>query len=270
MLRAAARARIAALDADVLLAHVLGVGREQLYAHPEAPVSADEAARFETLVGRRANGEPVPYLTGEREFHGLTFHVDSRVLVPRPETETLVDHAIEIARRTRARLAVDLGTGSGAIAVSLAVALPHLRLIAIDSSIGALGVAASNALRHGVAERIALRRGDLLQALVRPVDLVCANLPYLPESAEAGWIGERAALRFEPREALLGGPDGLALVRRAVGDLPRVLAPGGAALFEIDPDQAEVVAALLAPLGETRIVSDLAGDARVVIVTRAR
>ncbi len=293
--RAAALARIAPLDADVLLAHALGITKEALYAHLEVTLTGEEAARVAALVERRAAGEPVAYLRGFKEFHGLALAVDPRVLIPRPETETLVETALAFVRRAHARTVADVGTGSGAIAIALAVAEPSLRVIALDISADALALARENAARHGVADRVTFRRGDLLAPLDAPVDVVTANLPYLrrePAARQAGrptvdpaasmveptslasergsLASGRRSLAFEPPAALYAGADSLALVRRTVADLPRVLAARGAAFFEIDPPQAGEVARLLAAAvgGTVRVVADLAGDARVVVVER--
>ncbi|HKY51961.1 MAG TPA: peptide chain release factor N(5)-glutamine methyltransferase [Candidatus Limnocylindria bacterium] len=271
--RAAALARLrtspdpgtAALDADVLLAHVLGVEKATLYAHPERVLSPSESASFEALVARRGRGEPVAYLRGFKEFYGLRFRVDSRVLIPRPETEVLVDAARELIAG-RAVTVVDVGTGSGAIAVAIAAHEPRVRVIATDASRDALAVAEANALACGVADRVELRAGDLLAPIVERVDLVCANLPYLREDTVNEWVGERASLAFEPRVAVVAGPDGLDVIRRCVADLPRVLAPRAAAVFECDPPQVAQVAALLAASGlRTRAIRDLTGADRVVV-----
>ena len=270
--RAAATSRLrsspdpdtAALDADVLLAHVLGVGKEALFAHPERGLSPDDEARFEALVHRRSRGEPVAYLRGFKEFYGLRFRVDSRVLIPRPETEVLVDAAREIIAG-RALTVVDVGTGSGAIAVAIAAHEHRVRLIATDSSRDALAVAESNALANGVADRIELRHGDLLAPIVERVELVCANLPYLPDESVEKWVGERSSLAYEPRVAVVAGADGLGVIRRCVADLPRVLAAGGAALFECDPPQVAAVAEMLQRSGlRARVLRDLSGLERVV------
>src|SRR5687768_14145632 len=233
-LRARALARIAALDADVLLAHALGATKESLYADPDATVAPAVAAAFEGLVARRARGEPVAYLRGWKEFYGLRFAVDPRVLIPRPETEAVVD----AIRASGARLVADIGTGSGAIAVALAVNDPEVRVIATDISADALAVARANVGAHRVAGRVELRQGDLLAPIRERVDAVAANLPYLTDASVAEWTGERTSLAFEPSIAVLAGPDGLALVRRAIRDLPRILRPGGSAYFECDPPQA--------------------------------
>ena len=246
------------------MSFALGVSKETLLAHPERPLSADDAARMDGLVDRRHGGEPVAYLRGWKEFYGLRFRVDRRVLIPRPETETLVDEARR-AIDGRAAVVVDIGTGSGAIACSIAVHEPLVRVIAIDVSRDALAVAESNVLALGVADRIELREGDLLAPIRERADVMCANLPYLRDDALAVFSGARTSLRFEPRGAVAAGEDGLELIRRAIMDLRRVLAPGGTALFECDPPQAAEVARLLAENGlRATVVLDLAGSERVV------
>jgi len=260
-----AGAPVPALDADVLLAHTLGVAKEALVAHPEIELSADETARFDALIAKRAAGMPVAYLRGIKEFYGLRLSVDPRVLVPRPETEVLVD-AVRAWVAGRPLTVVDVGTGSGAIAVALAVSEPQLRLIATDVSADALAVARANAGALGA--RVDFREGDLLAPVIEAVDAVAANLPYLRDEELERLAGDRTALAFEPRVATVAGPDGLGLVRRAIADLRRVLAPDGAAFFECDPPQVESIATLLAPLGSVDVVQDLAGLDRVVRVVR--
>ena len=254
-----------ALDADVLLAHVLGVPKEALVAHPEVELSAEERRRLDALVAERERGVPVAYLRGTKEFYGLRFAVDARVLVPRPETETLVDAVREHAAGRRLTV-VDVGTGSGAIAIALAASEPQLRVIAADVSGDALAVARANARAHRV--EVDLRQGDLLAPVTERVDVVVANLPYLRDEDLAQLAGERTSLAFEPRVATVAGPDGLSLLRRAAGDLPRVLAPDGAAFFECDPPQSGPIATLLAPLGTVDVLQDLAGLDRVVRLRR--
>jgi release factor glutamine methyltransferase len=264
LLRAGADPATAALDADVLLAFTLGVQKEELLAHPERTLSSDLAARFHALIERRRAGEPVAYLRGWKEFYGQRFRVDPRVLVPRPETETVVEEARRFIAG-RALTVVDVGTGSGAIACAIALSEPRVRVIAVDASRDALAVAETNALALGVADRVELRQGDLLAPVTEKVDVVCANLPYIREDEMQKLAGGRTALAYEPRVAVVSGADGLDLIRRAIADLPRVLAPGGAAFFEVDPPQAAEVARLLERAGlQTRIVKDLAGSDRVV------
>ncbi len=263
-LRLGADPDTAVLDSDVLLAHVLGVTKELVLAHPERLIGEVPLARFRTAIERRARGKPVAYLRGFKEFYGLRFAVDPRVLIPRPETEVLVDAARELIAG-RAVTVVDVGTGSGAIAVAIAAHERRVRAIATDSSPNALEVAKANSLSNGVADRVEFRLGDLLAPIVEPVDVVCANLPYLPDDVLARLAGDRTSLAFEPRESVIAGPKGLDVIRRCVADLPRVLAPGGAAFFECDPPQTDVVARMLDGIGmRTHIVRDLAGADRVV------
>ncbi len=254
-----------ALDADVLLADVLKVSKETLVAHPEVELTAMESERIEALVERRSAGIPVAYLRGFKEFYGLRFAVDERVLVPRPETEILVD-AVREHVAGRALTVVDVGTGCGAIAIALAVREPQLRLIATDVSRDALAVAQTNATANGAL--VELRIGDLLAPIAETVDVVAANLPYLRDDDLEDLTGDRASLAHEPRLATVAGPDGLALVRRAIADLARVLSPDGAAFFECDPPQVGAMRALLEPLGMVDVLRDLAGLERVVRLRR--
>lgn len=252
-----------ALDADVLLAHVAGVGKEVLVAHPEAELPPDAARRYEALLARRAAGEPVAYLRGYKEFYGLTLGVDRRVLIPRPETEVLVD-AVRAFAAGRPLTVVDVGTGSGAIAIALARHEPALRILATDISAEALALARENAAANGVADRIEFRQGDLLAPVAAPVDIVAANLPYLRADALDDRSVDRSSLAFEPRGATVSGDDGLDLIRRAIADLPRVLAAGGAAFFECDSPQVAVLRTLADR--PVRILADLAGRERVVVI----
>src|SRR4051812_27908193 len=254
----------AALDADLLLAFAAGTTKEDILAHPERPLADADAERFESLVERRCAGEPVAYLRGWKEFYGLRFAVDPRVLIPRPETETLVDEARRVIAG-RPVTVVDVGTGSGAIACALAFHERTAHLIATDVSPAALAVARANALSLGVGDRVEFREGDLMGPIEARVELVCANLPYLREDALAALEGERTSLAFEPRGGVVAGGDGLAVIRRAIGALPRVLAPGADALFKCDPPQSKPIAELMNGIGlVTRIVRDLSGAERVV------
>ncbi len=268
------------LDAELLLGDAVGVGRTAVIAHQDSPVGPDAAAAFERAVERRAAGEPVAYIRGLREFHGLAFHVDDRALIPRPETELLVDLAErEVATRLttapRSKGApplrvVDVGTGSGAIAVALVSALRRRRMdrevmvIATDVSEAALDVARVNAVSHGVADRMQFLAADLLPLhLDQPYSVVCANLPYVASDYLAALDGE---LRFEPALALDGGPDGLDVIRRLLALLPTSVRPDGVALLEIGADQAELTLAEVAsvlPGWRFEILPDLAGRARV-------
>lgn len=254
------------LDAELLLAHVLGWTRARLLAeHAHAP-SSEQAAAFLALVARRAALAPVAYLTGHREFYGLELLVTPATLVPRPETELLVELALAEAQwrgpRQPALTIADVGTGTGAIAVALAANLPHAQVYAIDLSAAALEVARANVERHGLADRVRLLHGDLLTPLAEPVDLIVSNPPYTI-LAEV----EPNVLAHEPRLALDGGPDGAAVYRRLTAAIPQHLRPGGAVLLEIGAWQGELVAGLLRdalPGAAVSIHQDLAGLDRVV------
>ena len=261
----------AALDADLLLAHVLGIGKEELYAHLDVGMIAPALEAYGSLVERRASGEPVAYVRGWKEFFGLRFAVDARVLIPRPETEVLVEAAIAFLRRAGRSEVADVGTGSGAIAIAIAVAAPHVHVIATDGSADALEVARANVRAHGVEARVDVRHGDLLDPVDALVDLVAANLPYLRPEALERLVGDRTSLLFEPRMAVLAGPDGLEVIRRCIDRLPEKLRPGGAALFECDPPQAGEVEELLRRMiqATTRVLPDLTGAPRVVEGIRA-
>ncbi|HWQ11307.1 MAG TPA: peptide chain release factor N(5)-glutamine methyltransferase [Roseiflexaceae bacterium] len=275
------------LDAELLLAHALGWPRARLLAEGRATLPATARDTFRALVRRRAGLEPVAYLVGRREFYGLEFAVDCRVLVPRPETELLVELALGFARRTmndehpatndaegsnRSSFVVrrspfviaDIGTGSGCIAVALAVHLPRARVYATDISLDALAVARANAERHGVAGRVTLLQGDLLAPLPEPVDLLVSNPPYTVLAQV-----DEGVRRHEPRLALDGGPDGLALYRRLLADAPGRLRSGGVVLLEIGAEQGRAVAALARaafPGADVRVQQDLAGHDRAVVV----
>ena len=272
----AARRRLASisetpgLDAEVLLRHVLGLDRATLFARSSETVSSDDRATFAALLDQRAQGVPVAYLVGEREFMGLPFAVGPGALVPRPETEELVEWAVDWLTTRPPATVLDVGTGSGAIALSLAAGLPaerRDRIVAADVSAAALAVAAENRARLGVAGRVHLVRGDLAAWCGGDVDLLLANLPYLRPDQ----LASNPALAAEPVLALLGGDDGLALIRRLVADAPRLLADSGALGLEIDPTQSEEVCRLVtAALPDTRVTvrHDLAGWPRHVLAER--
>lgn len=255
----------AGLEAALLLAHLLGWERTRLLAHPEEPVDLTLLAAYTDLIRRRLDGEPVAYLTGQREFWGRAFLVDRRVLVPRPETEHIVEGALAHLARLPAgpRLAVDIGTGSGAIAVSLAADWPALQVVAVDRDAGALAVARQNIERFELTRQIRLVCGSLLDWLGCPVDLITANLPYLRlDQAHAG-------LAHEPAGALYAGEDGLHLYRQLLPQLPARLRPGGLCLAEIDPSQATallLLAGSVTPDWSASITADLAGHARVLVL----
>jgi release factor glutamine methyltransferase len=272
------------LDAELLLGHAVGVGRTAIVAHPEAPVGPDAAANYRSSLARREAGEPVAYIRGIKEFFGLAFEVDRRALIPRPETERLVELAErEVMRRLGAaprlpgdgllRIA-DVGTGSGAIAVALAVglrrrgALDHVRITATDISGDALGLAVENAVAHAVADRIAFAEADLLPAGAGPFDVILANLPYVRDDAMAGLP---IATTFEPALALDGGAEGLALIARLLPLVAEALVQDGLALLEMGADQGEAIVTLVGerlPGWSTIVEMDLAGLPRVARITR--
>lgn len=232
----------ARLDAEILLAHVLGWSRARLLAESQSPVAEPLGRRFEELVARRLNLEPVAYLTGVREFYGREFLVDRRVLVPRPETELLVERALAWATtRPPALRVADIGTGSGAIAVTLALELPLASVLAVDLSQEALAVAQANAARHAVAARIRLLHGDLLAPLSaeQPLDMLVSNPPYTVLDAI-----EEGVRRHEPRLALDGGSQGLDVYQRLLAQAPQYLRPGGLLLLELGHGQEAAVGAL--------------------------
>jgi release factor glutamine methyltransferase len=254
----------ARLEAQLLLAHVLGCSRVQLYTGFDKPLAEPELARYRGLIKRRLDGESVAYLLGEQEFWGLPFFVDASVLVPRPDTETV----IEVARGTRAEPAapcrvLDLCTGSGIIAISLAKELPGAQVVATEVSAAAAEVARRNAERNGVADRVEIRIGDLFAPVAgERFDLIASNPPYI---ASAVIPTLSAEVRREPAIALDGGPDGLVFYDRICAAAAAHLAPGGALVLEHGFDQADAVRARLEAAGLLRVtlVHDLGKNPRV-------
>jgi release factor glutamine methyltransferase len=277
----------ARLDAELLLGHTLGMERTGILAHPEAGVGDGQRERFEALLVRRLAGEPVAYIRGVKEFYGLALAVDARALIPRPETETLVELALAQVRGALSAAprvdgappfrVLDVGTGGGAVVVALARTLERagfsdaVRFVASDRSEAALALAVENAVAHGVADLIDFRVGDLLAPALDAdgsFDLVVANLPYVP-TADLPLLPVAAS--FEPREALDGGSDGLDVLRRLLPGLPEVLGAPGAALLEIGADQGDAAltaTAELLPGWVARIEVDLAGAPRVLGLAR--
>ncbi len=263
---AAARHRLAEagieeapLEGEVLLRHVLKVSRAGLFAGLDAGMTPVQEQALSRLMERRLRGEPAAYITGVREFYGLDFAVDPSVLIPRPESELLVEKAISLARDNDVATIADIGTGSGAIAVSLAVNLPGVEIYATDISAAALVVARGNSRRHGVADRIALLQGRLLEPLPGPVDMIIANLPYVRRT--------ELSPKGEPVEALDGGEDGLDIIRLLCRQAGGKLRGGGSLLIEVGQGQAGDAAGLLReafPSSEIEADRDLAGIERVL------
>lgn len=264
----------ARLDAEVLLAGVLGLPRIQLYARHDRPVSPGELNAYREQIRRRARGEPVARIRGEKEFYSLSFRVTGDVLVPRPETEGLVDEAIAWLRRESGPAApriLDIGTGSGCIAVALAKQCPGASVVATDTSRAALAVAHQNAGVHGVSEKIVFREGDLYAALTKddietPFDIVVSNPPYIDRGEEL----PREVADFDPPEALYAEEAGTALYRRLAQGLDRVLHPQGLALVELGAGQAEAAAAFFGEAGfeHCEAIRDLNGIERILRIIR--
>ena len=261
----------ARLDAELLLAHVLEVRRLDLYLQFERPLEPQEIDQYREAVRRRASREPLQYITGEAAFRELVLKVDPRVLIPRPETEVLVGEVLTWARgRAGPCVALDLGTGSGAIALSLLGEGPFQRVVATDVSADALAVARENAAQCEAGDRLDLREGPLYTVVggAEQFDVIVTNPPYVPESDRQTLMPE--VLEHEPAVALFGGEDGLGVVREVVAGATRHLEPGGLLAMELDPDQTSAVVELLEKegFGSPRVVNDLTGRARVVLATR--
>jgi release factor glutamine methyltransferase len=264
----------ARLEAEILLCHALGVERSVLYAGLCPKVAGGAAECFRYLIERRRKNEPVAYITGTRGFYGMTFQVRPGVLIPRPETELLVERALAAAGTMELPAIVDVGCGSGCVGIALAARLPEALVIAVDLSAVAVAVTRENAARLGLDGRVTTIQGDLLGPLTGPADIIVANLPYvnahdLPELP-------RGILAFEPLLALDGGLDGgldgLDLVRRLVGQAPAYLRPGGSLFLEVGYDQGEAAADLLRrrfPGASVHSWRDLGGHVRVVGVELA-
>jgi release factor glutamine methyltransferase len=231
------------LNAEHLLANALGLKRMELYLQFDRQLTESERAPLRDTVKRRGAREPLQHILGTAEFQGRTFICDKRALIPRPETEQLVEIALEIAKGKTDVKALDVGTGSGVIAITLALEIPSAEIHAVDLSADALSLAAENAARHGSGARISFHQTDLLPPGAAKFDLIVANLPYIPADEIVSLSPE---VRHDPLAALDGGPDGLDLIRRLVASAPARLAPGGALLLELGAGQADAVNTLLA------------------------
>lgn len=254
--------RTSALDAQLLLAEVLARSRVWVLSHPDVPLASDEYDRFRALIRRRAAGEPVGYLRGWVEWHGLQLDVTPDVLIPRPETELLLEEAARLAAERGWNALADIGAGSGALAIGLAALLPPARIWATDISAAALAVARRNAERSGVQDRVVLLQGDLIEPLELKPELLVGNLPYLSDEMMEALDAD---VRHEPVSALHGGSDGLVLVRR-LRDALHMRGWRVPLLLEIDPRQSAAARLLFREDGQVEILRDYAGHDRIVRV----
>ena len=263
----------ARLEAEVMVMNVLRMPRQAIFAEQEREVSEQQQVALDELLKRRYTREPLAYILGQREFYGINVVLTPAVLIPRPESEGLVEHALFMAmmgmESTDLTIA-DVGTGSGAIAINLAMHLPMGRIFAVDISDSVLDVAAYNIRAHGVGDRVSLAIGDLLDAVPAPLDLIVANLPYIPTDRISTLQPE---VQKEPVLALDGGADGLDLIRRLLAQAENKLKSHGIILLEMDPDQVPVVAELALqhfPKGSTDVEQDLAGMDRILVIHRQK
>jgi release factor glutamine methyltransferase len=258
------------LDSQLLLCEVLRCPRAWILAHPEAPLEDVHLTEFIIALTRYQHGEALPYVLGWWEFYGRRFRLTPAVLIPRPETELMVEEALSfLTGRTEIPLAADIGTGSGCVAITLAAEVPDLRIVASDLSAEALRVARSNSRDHGVESRVHLLQADLLTPLAASFGLICANLPYIPTPS----LSDLEVARREPQVALDGGADGLAVIRRMLAQLPGVLAHEGRALFEIGAGQGKAVRDLANAVLPNSLITlrlDLAQHDRLLVVDGKR
>jgi release factor glutamine methyltransferase len=251
------------LNAELLLMFTLGCDRAYLFAHPERALSADEQARYDEAIVQRSRGIPAQYITGHQEFWGMDFVVTPAVLIPRPETEHLIEAVLPLARATKDPKIVEVGTGSGCIAIALAKELADAQIEATDISSPALEIARANAARLQFAERIRFRQGDLLQGFgEHRFDFVVSNPPYVGESEEDQVQME--VRKFEPRNAVFAGPTGLEVIERLVPQARSALKAGGWLLMEISGTIVEGAKRLLAGWGRVQVTNDLQGISRVI------
>jgi release factor glutamine methyltransferase len=269
LVRAGIPEREAALDAEVLARHVLECDRATLLTRGRDPIPSAFDRLYEPLIARRAAREPMAYIVGHREFWGLDFVVTPDVLIPRPETELVIEEAIAFASRTLTRRIIDVGTGSGCLAVALAIEFAAARIVATDISSDALAVATRNAERHSVIGRITFVETDLIDDAGAPAHLIVSNPPYVPV-ADAATIQPEVG-RYEPRTALYAGEDGLAVIRRLLASAPQKLAELGWLIVEFGFGQEPAVRAAAADAGwqVARIRADLQGIPRVAVLRRA-
>jgi len=267
-----AASTISRRDAETLLAHLLQQPRTALLAHPETLLNPAQIAFFTTLTTRRAAGEPLQYLTGTQEFYGLTLRVTPAVLIPRPETELLVEQVLLWATAqpsTDTLHLADIGTGSGAIAIALATHLAAATVIAVDTSESALAIAQENALAHHCADRIIFLQSDLLAGLdpaTKPFDAIVSNPPYIP--AGDATTMQREVVNHEPHTALFAGPEGLDIYRRLIPAAHKALRKHGLLALEFGFGQRDALAELLAPWHNVRFLDDYAGIPRIALAER--
>jgi release factor glutamine methyltransferase len=261
----------ASVEAELLLGHALGMSKTQLYTEPEKSLTSAETKHLRSLVQRCLDHEPAAYILGHCEFYGIDFRIDSCTFIPRPETELLVEQAVEVAHRishSGKQIAIaDIGTGCGAIAISLALALPQAKIYATDISASALRVAEMNCRLHAVSSQVELLQGNLLEPLSQPVDMIVANLPYIKDCEFKDLSPE--IRKFEPTKALAGGEDGLDKIQQILEQMPGKLSHGGSFLLEIGQGQGKVVTSLIKsyfPQASIKLISDLGGIERVVKV----
>jgi len=259
----------AARDAELLLLETIGRSRTVIFTDPMLALSGDEEARFRAAIERRLTNEPIQHITGFQEFYGLRLRVNSAVLIPRPETELLVEAILERVSAEGSLRLLDVGTGSGALALALAANLPHAVVIAVDLSPAALAVARENAAELGLRERIRFVESDLLEGLAetQAFDVIVSNPPYIPEGDRGGLHAE--VREFEPESALFAGEDGLAVYRRLIPQAWAALRPGGLLGLEFGYGQREALAELLVGWDEVRFLDDLQGIARVALARKA-
>ena len=257
------------VEAELLLGHVLGMSKTQLYTEPERSLTSEETEHLCHLVRRRLDHEPAAYILGHCEFYGIDFYIDCHTFIPRPETELLVGKAVELAQRISHRgkqiTIADVGTGCGAIAISLALALSQAKIYATDISASALQVAEINCRRHGVNSQVELLQGNLLEPLPQPVDMIVANLPYI-KGCEFGDLSPEI-INFEPTVALAGGKDGLDKIQQMLEQMTGKLNYGACFLLEIGQGQGEMVASLISSYfsrASIELIPDWGGIERVV------
>ena len=259
------------LEAEVIVMNLMRMPRQDLFSSQENEVAPQEERELAAIVERRLTREPLAYILGIREFYGINLLVNSNVMIPRPETESLVEHALFMAlmgMETTELVIADVGTGTGAIAINLAIHLPSARIYAFDSADTVLDVAAYNIRAHNVADRVTLGKGDLLEPLQEPVDLIIANLPYIPTSRIPTLQPE---IQWEPKAALDGGEDGLDLIRRLLSQASSKVKEQATILLELDPEQVPAVEELSKqhfPQATTSVEQDLARLDRIFVISQ--